>query len=81
MSARLIAWSTAILALLLAAATVLLAYANRASIGNLTDANAIEIVLPIGYATLGALVASRQPRNAMGWLLLAIGVAAGVTGV
>ncbi|HEX6515185.1 MAG TPA: hypothetical protein VF049_06410, partial [Nocardioidaceae bacterium] len=26
----------------------------------------------VGYATVGALIASRRPRNAVGWLMLAL---------
>jgi class 3 adenylate cyclase len=81
MSARVAAWSIAILTLLAVAAAASLAWVNRASIGSLYQANAVEIVLPIGYATLGALVASRQPRNALGWVLLAIGLFTAIPGV
>ena len=35
----------------------------------------IAALLPIGFATVGALVAARQPRNAVGWLLLASALA------
>lgn len=36
------------------------------------------IVLTVGYALVGTLVALREPRNAVGWLLLGIGIAFGV---
>jgi len=75
MSARVVAWTIAVLTLLMVAIAALLAFVNRASIRSLDEADAIEIVLPIGFAILGALVASRQPRNAMGWVFLAIGLA------
>jgi class 3 adenylate cyclase len=81
MSARVVAWSICVLALLMVVTTAVLAFVNRASIRTLDQANAIEIVLPIGYAILGALLASRQPRNALGWIFLGIGVANAVPGV
>jgi hypothetical protein len=34
--------------------------------------------LLVGYATTGVLIASRHPRNAVGWVLLAVAVAFGV---
>jgi class 3 adenylate cyclase len=67
-----VAWLLCLATLLTVAATVVLVVGNRASIHSVEDANAIEIVLPIGFAVLGALVAARQPRNAMGWLFLTI---------
>ena len=39
------------------------------------DGDQLFVVLSAGFATVGALVASREPRNAAGWLLLAIGIA------
>jgi signal transduction histidine kinase len=58
------------LALAGAAATASLAYLNRASLPNLDAADPTSIVIPIGIGVLGALVASRQPRNPTGWLFL-----------
>jgi hypothetical protein len=37
------------------------------------------VLLAIGYAAVGALVASREPANAIGWLLLAIAVSFGIS--
>lgn len=81
MSARVTAWSLCILALLTAAATATLAFVNRASIHTPYEADAIAIALPIGYVLLGAMVASGQPRGAMGWLFLAIGLGTAIPGV
>jgi hypothetical protein len=39
------------------------------------------MVLLSGYAVSGAMVAARQPRNAVGWILLAVAIAFGVQGV
>jgi class 3 adenylate cyclase len=64
-----------------AAAAAALAVFNRDSIRNLFEANVVEIVVPISWAVLGGLVASRQPRNAMGWLFLAIALANAILGL
>ncbi|HEU4356557.1 MAG TPA: sensor histidine kinase [Actinomycetota bacterium] len=35
----------------------------------------IAIAMMLGYDTIGAIVASRDPRNALGWLMMWIGIA------
>ena len=37
--------------------------------------------LTVGYALVGALVAIREPRNAVGWLLLAVATTFGISGI
>jgi hypothetical protein len=67
-----LAWSLFGLFVVLAVATpVLVAVRN----GNASDA---LVAIGIGFALVGALVASRQPANAVGWLLLAAAVALGM---
>ena len=51
--------------------TAALAIVNSASLPNLDAADPIAIVVPVGLSVVGALVASRRPRNATGWLFLA----------
>jgi hypothetical protein len=40
----------------------------------------IAIAMMLGYDTIGAIVASRDPRNALGWLMMWIGTAFVVAG-
>lgn len=77
---RWLAWGIGFLTLALAAATSVLAVLNRESIHSLFEANVNEIAVPIGWAFLGGLVASRQPRNPIGWLLLALALADAIWG-
>ena len=70
-----------VLSLVSGAGTVVLAVFNRESIRSPDEANAIQIVLPIGFGILGGLVTSRQPGNALGWLSLAIALAMGSSGL
>ncbi len=75
-----LAVALAVLAVAVAAATAVLAYLNRASLPNPDAADPTSIVIPIGIAVLGALVASRQPRNVIGWLFIFIAVMGGLQG-
>ena len=39
-----------------------------------------DIIVNAGVPVLGIVIASRRPENAIGWLLLAAGLALGLTG-
>ncbi len=76
-----LAFGLGALAISAAAATATLAVLNRASLPDLDAADPTSIVIPIGIGVVGALVASRQPRNPTGWLFLFIAVVGGLQGV
>ena len=63
-----LAWSLAAVWLACWIVTVALLIANRSAIHSYADADLIDAVLPIGFAVIGTLVASRQPRNPIGWI-------------
>jgi hypothetical protein len=65
--ARLLAWALFATFLALALATIALIAAGRGG-------DDFLVLLALGYPLVGAIVASRQPANAVGWLLLAIGI-------
>jgi hypothetical protein len=67
--ARLLAWSLfAVFVAILSAAFVAIA------IGPSGEADLVFMAV-VGYAFVGALVAARQPANAIGWILLVTGIA------
>jgi hypothetical protein len=35
--------------------------------------NALVVIVPLGYALMGALICARQPGNSIGWLYIAVG--------
>ncbi|MDX6481990.1 MAG: hypothetical protein QOG85_2500 [Gaiellaceae bacterium] len=70
-SARLGLLLGGVAALLIAASFPLSALAHQLTFGGVGQA-----VLMIPFGAVGALVASRQPRNPIGWLLLAIAITA-----
>jgi signal transduction histidine kinase len=76
-----LAWSLAAVWLACWLVTVALLIANRSAIHGYADADAIDVVLPIGFAVIGTLVASRQPRNPIGWILLSLGLLGVISGV
>ncbi len=67
-ASRLLAWS-----LFAAVVVTMLGVVGLVASGR--PADDLFILLAIGYPLVGALVASRQPHNAVGWLLLVIGLA------
>ncbi len=55
----------------------LLAFVVAAIVAGRGTADEAFIALTVGYALVGTLVAAREPRNAVGWLLLGIGISFG----
>jgi class 3 adenylate cyclase len=78
--AAVLAWSITGLILAVVATTAVLAFLNRASLRNIDEASLTEIVLPIGFAFVGGLVASRLPSNPLGWVFLAISLTTAIPG-
>ena len=71
MSSRLALVLGGVAAVLIVASLPLSALAHQLTFGGVG-----QLLLMIPFAAVGALVASRQPRNPIGWLLLAIAVTA-----
>lgn len=67
-------WVLWALALVLGAGTMILT-ARNGSLGEDPLFIAIAVAMMLGYGTVGAIVASRNPRNPIGWLMMSIGIA------
>src|SRR5439155_19833990 len=76
----LVAWGLAALAVLSAAVTAVLVVLNRGSIHSLDGATPTEVVMPVSFALVGGLVASRQRKNPIGWLFLFMAIDQGLAG-
>jgi class 3 adenylate cyclase len=67
--------------LAIVATTAWLVVTNLGTIHSLEEANPIEVVLPLSFVVVGGLIASRLPRNPLGWLLLSNALAEALVGV
>ena len=76
-----LAVAPAVLAVIGAVLTLSLVIANRAHLHGLVDMDIEDIVVPLSFGAVGALVASRQPRNITGWLFLFVAVISALQGV
>jgi hypothetical protein len=74
-SSRRLAWSLAVLAvvLMLGSAALTIVSDSGGAFGSV-----FIWAIALGFSAIGALIASRQPGNAIGWILIAAGVAAGL---
>jgi len=75
------AWPLAAVWLVAWLTTVALLIANRSAINTIQDADLSDVILPIGFAIIGTLVASRMPRNPTGWIFLGIAIIGALSGV
>jgi hypothetical protein len=65
-----------------AAVIVAMKTAGWQGAGNTNDTTGIALFLALfAFATMGALVAARVPRNAIGWIFLAIPLGGGLAGI
>ena len=66
-----LAWSLAVLCLALMGVLILLARLNRTPLSTFVNEESSTIVFTAVFPFIGALIASRHPRNAVGWLMIA----------
>jgi signal transduction histidine kinase len=78
---RALAATAGVFAALTGVASIALAIANAPSFHGLLNAELPAFDIPIAFAILGALVATRQRQNPVGWLFLFIAAVGGIQGV
>ena len=83
--ARWVASTIGVSSIVLMLGTLVLMYVDRTvTLPEVSDGwsfqNVFDVIVNIGVPILGIVIASRRPENAIGWLLLAAGLALGLTG-
>ncbi len=76
-----LAVTAGVFAVLTGVASIVLAIANAPAFHGLLNASLPSLDVPITFGILGALVATRQRQNPVGWLFLFIAVVGGIQGV
>jgi hypothetical protein len=76
-----LAWALAAVWLLAWLTAVALVIANLSAIRTVGEADPVDLILPIGSAVIGTLLASRTPRNPTGWIFLSIAVIGAFSGI
>jgi hypothetical protein len=76
-----LAWPLAAFWLIAWLTTVALVIANRSAMHGFDEADPVDVILPIGFAVIGTLLASRKPRNPTGWIFLGIAILGALGGI
>src|ERR687890_585740 len=75
-----LAWSLVVLSVVLLVGGISFALMPRSSVPErLFDGLVTLSVLALAFSVVGAIIASRQPRNAIGWLFCGVGVTIGLS--
>jgi signal transduction histidine kinase len=82
-TAKRVAWAIGGFSLVLMVATLVLMFVDRGAdlpenVGSWGPNDVFDVVVILGVPILGIVVVSKQPKNVLGWLLLAVGVALGL---
>jgi hypothetical protein len=77
-AANRLAWSLWLLAMALVALSVLLGVRNAATVAAFVADALVIVPMVVSFATVGALIAARHPRNPIGWLFASF---AAITGL
>jgi hypothetical protein len=77
--AALLAWSLWALSVAFAVFGLLFLYLNGSFEHVLDESLGVDVAMAITFPTVGALVATRQPGNAVGWIFCAIGLSGGAS--
>jgi hypothetical protein len=71
-----LAWSLVVLSVVLLVGGLSFALMIRSSV---PDGSVTLSVLALAFSVVGAIIASRQPRNAIGWIFGGVGVTIGLS--
>jgi class 3 adenylate cyclase len=73
-----LAWSLWLLAMVLVALSVFLGVRNAATVAAFVADTLVFVPMAVSFATVGALIAARHPRNPIGWLFASFAVILGL---
>jgi hypothetical protein len=73
-----LAWSLWLLAMVLVALSVLLGVRNAATVAAFVADTLVIVPMVVSFATVGALIAARHPRNPIGWLFASFAAIVGL---
>jgi signal transduction histidine kinase len=74
-----LAWSLTLLCVVMLAVSLVLLYLNRSALDSASSSDMSDMLASLTLGSLGGLVASRRPENAIGWIFLTIAVTVGIS--